>query len=490
MQEVLVVIQEKFNKAKEEVNSELAVFAADLIGILEKNAEAHPEWKETIEDLLVLAQRCSDLKPSEFWVLCEGIVQDLDDQRQELPVGTLKQLHTRMLFTLTRCTRLLQFHKESGLAEDEHLIGLHHSRILYSADKQVPLGTRRHGENFYFEMSSKVTSENKSCNQEQHGLSWKSTYEKKSCNQEQWKSSQVIQTTGVSQLSTDVETAKKFGLSVNRNRKASWRSPSSPAEKNLKEVRQGKDEIYDKGDSLKTLNSRRESSEAYQLANKCPVYPPAKELLQQSSLLPKLQNKVSWGCWGEQQNTYVENSIICRICEEEIPTSYVEDHSRICTIAYRCDQNGLSVNERLIRIAEILEKFVESYSPKELLNAMESPNAVKISKPIAGGEDVFSPRGSDWSHRGSEDMLDCLPDADSSVFVDDLKGLPPIFCKTGSSLKSDQDMATSSAGSMTPRSPLSTPSMTQMDLLLAGRGAFFENEDLQQVFVLLDLTIT
>lgn len=476
MQEVLVVIQEKFNKAKEEVNSELAVFAADLIGILEKNVEAHPEWKETIEDLLVLSQRCSDLKPSEFWVLCEGIVQDLDDQRQELPVGTLKQLHTRMLFTLTRCTRLLQFHKESGLAEDEHLIGLHHFRILYSADKQVPLGTRRHGENFYFEMSSKITSENKSCNQEQHGLSWKS--------------SKVIQTTGVSQLSADVETAKKFGMSVSRNRKASWKSPSSPANKNLKEVRQGKDEIYDKGDSLKTLNSRRESSEADQLAIKCPVYPPAKELLQQSSLLPKLQNKVSWGCWGEQQNTYVENSIICRICEEEIPTSYVEDHSRICMIAYRCDQNGLSVNERLIRTAEILEKIVESYSPKELQNAMESPNAVKISKPSAGGEDVFSPRGSDWSHRGSEDMLDCLPDADSSVFVDDLKGLPSIFCKTSTSQKSDQDLATSSAGSMTPRSPLSTPSMTQMDLLLAGRGAFFEHEDLQQVFVLLHLTIT
>lgn len=476
MQEVLVVIREKFDKAKEEVNSELAVFAVELVGILEKNAEVHPEWKETIEDLLVLAQRCSDLKPSEFWVLCEGIVQDLDDQRQELPMGMLKQLHTRMLFTLTRCTRLLQFHKESGLAEDEHLIGLLQSRNLHSADKQVPLGTRRHLEIFDTEMSSKITTRRKSYGQERHGLSWKRE--------------QVIQATYVSPLPADVETAKKFELSASRNSKASWKGLSSPTEKSLKEVRQVKDETYDKGDYLKTLKDNKERSDADQLAIKGPEYPPAKELLQQSSTLPKLQLKFSV-YWGEQHNVCEENSIICRICEEEIPTSYVEDHSRICTIAYRCDQKGLSVNERLIRIAETLEKMVNSYSAKELLNAMESPDALKISKPSAAQEfDAFSPRHSDWSHGGSEDTLDCLPEADSSVFVDDLKGLPSFLCKTNSSQKSDQDMATSSAGCMTPRSPLLTPSVTKMDLLCAGRGVFFEHEDLPQVFVLVDLIIS
>jgi hypothetical protein len=35
-------------------------------------------------------------------------VQDLDDHRQELSMGVLKKLYTRMLFILTRCTRLLQ----------------------------------------------------------------------------------------------------------------------------------------------------------------------------------------------------------------------------------------------------------------------------------------------------------------------------------------------------------------------------------------------
>uniref|UniRef100_A0A7C8Z2L6 IREH1/IRE-like N-terminal domain-containing protein n=1 Tax=Opuntia streptacantha TaxID=393608 RepID=A0A7C8Z2L6_OPUST len=118
LEEVLVMIRGKFEKAKEEVDSDLAIFAADLVGVLEKNAESHPEWQEAIEDLLILARSCAMTSPNEFWLQCEGIAQDLDDRRQELPQGTLKQLHTRMLFILTRCTRLLQFHKESGFAEE------------------------------------------------------------------------------------------------------------------------------------------------------------------------------------------------------------------------------------------------------------------------------------------------------------------------------------------------------------------------------------
>ncbi|PHU15340.1 putative serine/threonine protein kinase IREH1 [Capsicum chinense] len=127
LEEVLTMIRAKFDKAKEEVDNDLHVFAVDLVGVLEKNAETHPDWQETIEDLLVLARRCAMTSPGEFWLQCEGIVQELDDRRQELPMGTLKQLHTRMLFILTRCTRLLQFLKESGFVEDEPLFQLRQS---------------------------------------------------------------------------------------------------------------------------------------------------------------------------------------------------------------------------------------------------------------------------------------------------------------------------------------------------------------------------
>ncbi|WZZ61816.1 hypothetical protein YC2023_061923 [Brassica napus] len=61
------------------------------------------------------------ITPGDFWLHCKGIVRDLDDRRQELPPGVLKQLHTQMLFILTRCTRLLQFHK-SWEEEEQSLI--------------------------------------------------------------------------------------------------------------------------------------------------------------------------------------------------------------------------------------------------------------------------------------------------------------------------------------------------------------------------------
>ncbi|CAN6859416.1 unnamed protein product [Brassica oleracea] len=77
-----------------------------------------------LEDLLIEARLCATMPAGEFWVKCEGIVQKLDDKRQELPMGGLKQAHNRLLFILTRCNRLVQFRKESGYVE-EHILKMH-----------------------------------------------------------------------------------------------------------------------------------------------------------------------------------------------------------------------------------------------------------------------------------------------------------------------------------------------------------------------------
>ncbi|KAF8398958.1 hypothetical protein HHK36_014823 [Tetracentron sinense] len=474
LEEVLVVIRAKFDKAKEEVNSDLAIFAGDLCGLLEKNAENYPEWQEIIEDLLILARRCDVMSPGEFWLQCEGIVQDLDDRRQELPMGMLKQLHTRMLFILTRCTRLLQFHKESGLAEDEHVLGLRQSRVLHSAFKGVPTGTGRDEKSFCAARGSKSASTRKSYSQEQHGLEWKRDHV----------------TQPVNFLSfPDTEPPKDLDSPASRDQMSSWKKLPSSAGKIQKEAIPVKDELFDsKVESLQIINNRRGSSYTDLSAIKPPELPPAKESPGHSSVPSKHQHKVSWGYWGDQQNLSDDNSIICRICEEEVPTSHVEEHSRICAIADRCDQKGLSVNERLIRIAETLEKMMESFSQKDMQNAVGSPDVAKISNSSVTEEsDALSPKLSDWSRRGSEDMLDCLPEADNSVFVDDLKGLPSMSCKTRFGPKSDQGMTTSSAGSMTPRSPLMTPRTSQIDLLLAGKGAYSEHEEIPQMNELADI---
>uniref|UniRef100_A0A0E0FE66 non-specific serine/threonine protein kinase n=1 Tax=Oryza meridionalis TaxID=40149 RepID=A0A0E0FE66_9ORYZ len=41
-------------------------------------------------------ERCAEMSPEELWVKCECIVQGLDDRRQELTAGVLKQAHTRL----------------------------------------------------------------------------------------------------------------------------------------------------------------------------------------------------------------------------------------------------------------------------------------------------------------------------------------------------------------------------------------------------------
>ncbi|KAF3437833.1 hypothetical protein FNV43_RR20589 [Rhamnella rubrinervis] len=467
LEEILVVIRAKFDKAKEEVNSDLAIFAADLVGILEKNADTHPEWQETIEDLLVLARSCAMTSSGEFWLQCEGIVQELDDRRQELPPGMLKQLHTRMLFILTRCTRLLQFHKETGMAEDEH-VQLRQSRILHSAEKQIPPSVGRDVKNSTAAKASKAASARKSYSQEQRGIDWKRDH--------------TLQPENLLLPPAD-DTSKNLMSPGGRDRMASWKKLPSPGEKSMKEPVQLKEQNEGKVENPKMLN-RRATSDG-DLAAVKPSEPHAKDSHEQSS---KHHQKVSWGHWGDLQNVSDENSIICRICEEEVPTSNVEDHSRICAIADRCDQNGSSVNERLLRISETLEKMMEAFTQKDIQHVVGSPDVAKVSNSSLTEEsDVISPKLSDWSRRGSEDMLDCFPEADNYAFMEDLKGLPSMSCKTRFGPKSDQGMTTSSAGSMTPRSPLLTPRTSQIDLLLAGKGAYFEQNDLPQMNELADI---
>ncbi|KAE9600223.1 hypothetical protein Lal_00045381 [Lupinus albus] len=466
LQEILVVIKAKFDKAKEEVNSDLAVFAADLVGILEKNADIHPDWQETIEDMLILARRCSMTSSGEFWLQCEGIVQDLDDRRQEHPPGMLKQLHTRMLFILTRCTRLLQFHKESGLAEDEHVFNLHQSRVLHSAERGIPPGLGRDAKSSSAARAFK-TSTKKAYSQEQSStLGWKKD---------------VVQPKKLSLPAAD-ETSKHMKSPSGRNRMASWKKFPSPSGKRPKEALHLKDQNNGRVEPSKTPNNNRCISDVDLFAAKPSEVVPIKDFRDNGS---KHQRKVSWGYWGDQQKNNEESSIICRICEEEVPTSHLEDHSRTCAVADRCDRKGLSVNERLVRIAETLEKIMESCTQKDTQQIVGSPDVAKVSNSSMTEEsDILSPKLSDWSHRGSDDMLDCFPESDNSVCMD---GLSLMSCQTRFGPKSDQGMTTSSGGSMTPRSPLMTPRTSQIDLLLTGKGAYSEHDDLPQMNDLADI---
>jgi serine/threonine protein kinase len=474
LQEVLGAIRARFDKAKEEVNSDLAIFAGDLVEILEKTAEAHPEWKESLEDLLVLARQCDMMSPGEFWLQCEGIVQDLDDRRQELPMGVLKQLHTRLLFILTRCTRLLQFHKEHGLDEDGNISRFHPQctgashveKPTTNKNEKTPTTT---GKEFKQSLTPRFFSE------EQKFYDWEGR-------------EKAIHPLSTAARPSETDTTKNSDSFTTRDRISSWKklpSAGDTTQKRNTAVKEISSEV--KPDSIRMSDKRQTQSDGNLANAKALEHPLPKESSIQSSVSSKHQHRISWGYWGDQQNLAEETyAMICRICEEEVPTSHLEEHLRICTIADRCDLKGLSVDERLRRISETLEKIMELYTPKSS-QAMGggSPDVGKAcNMSVTEESEGPSPKLSDWSRRGSEDMLDYLPEIDG---MDESRGLATMSCKTRFGPKSEQGMATSSAGSMTPRSPLTTPRTCQIDMLLAEKTSFCEYEDLPQINELVDI---
>ncbi|CAF2218580.1 probable serine/threonine protein kinase IRE3 isoform X1 [Brassica napus] len=460
VEEILNLIRTKFDKAKEEVNLDLGVFAGDLIEISEEYAESHPEWEVTIYDLLILAQKCTKSTSGEFWLQCEGIVQELDDRRQELPPGVLKKLHTRMLFILTRCTRLLQFHKESWGQEEE---ALRQSRVLHSADKRAPTGEVRDRKGLNTATALKIPSTKKAYSQEQRGLNWKDDFVNRP-----------------SPLSSPYnETSNDSESLVNMDRMSSWKKLPSPAPKGVKESTVSKEQTDSKTEPPKVATSDDMA------VSKAPDCSP-KKLSHEH--MTKHRHNISWGYWGDQSYIPEESSIICRICEEDVPTTHVEDHSIVCALADKYDQKGLSVDDRLVAVAVTLDKITEAFIQKDSLAAVESPDGMKISKASLTGEsDVLSPKLSDWSRRGSEDMLDCFPEADNSAFMDDMRCFTSLSCRTRFGPKSDQGMTASSGGSMTPRSPIPTPRSDPVELFLGGKGTFHDLDDIPQMTELADI---
>ncbi|RLN39792.1 hypothetical protein C2845_PM01G30590 [Panicum miliaceum] len=151
---------------------------------------------------------------------------------------------------------------------------------------------------------------------------------------------------------------------------------------------------------------------------------------------------------SDQPNVCEEGSIMCRICEEYVPTHWVEDHSRVCAVADRCDQKGFSIDERLIRVAETLEKMVESYSLADYPSAVGSNGAKVSNSSINEESNGPSSKLSDWSRRGSANMPDWLTVSKRLITLlrshDDKINLAPVTC----------EIPRSSAGCMDPRSPL------------------------------------
>ncbi|KAK7854882.1 putative serine/threonine protein kinase ire [Quercus suber] len=241
---------------------------------------------------------------------------------------------------------------------------------------------------------------------------------------------------------------KKLPGAAGKNKKGydALESPSMPGELQIKdEKKTGGEEGIENLDTL-------------------PCHP------EQSEASAGLQRVNLW----DQQNVAYEDLMICRICEVEIPTVHVEQHSQICTIADRCDLKGLTVNERLERVAETLERILESWTAKSTPRSTDSPRgSFEVARePTLSThylDDMSPNKPNSLACLVSEGVVDCVPDADNNLVID------------------DRCAKASSGGTLTPRSPLLTPRTSQIELLLNGWSALSEHENYQQINKLLDI---
>jgi hypothetical protein len=350
-EEFIGAIKTKFIRLKEEVDSELGVFAGDLVGVLNRSADEeeedqqHKEWRVTLEDLLVVAQKCAEMIPEEFWVKCEGIVQALDDRRQELATagGVLKQAHTRILFILTRCTRLLQFRKELGgygysdYDRHQHVLGLHQLSDLGLYPFQA-------GDGGSTDLGRRSTS---SLTELKERLIRRRMLEQKHL---------TLDFAGRHFLA---ESGDSPG-SGSGGKISSWKKLPSPAEKNQHKNTEVKEDKIAPTKKAITRN-KIDVDEIVERIDAASIHPDGLASLGDSAIKIEISPEYP----GAQQ-IIVDGKprMICRICDFEIPMSCAEGHFIVCTLADRCDSKGLSTDKRLQRVAEVLERVLACFETK------------------------------------------------------------------------------------------------------------------------------
>lgn len=427
-EDIMMVIKSKFKLLKKEVNAELGVYAGDLVGILDNASVERPEWKEPLEDLLVISQKCAEMSVDEFWVKCEGIVQNLDDRRQELPMGTLKQVHTRLLFILTRCTRLLQFQKEGAYGDDEHVLGLHQFSDLGFYPDQTDSGQALKNQITAKEIKEKIM---RAKIQERR-----------------------LNLSNLNQHSTgDAESPGS------RDRISSWKKLPSAVERNLKKGEEERDA------SLATNMTSLGRLEKAMLGVDENVVLKASEKLSKISARTVIQGAMP------EKVPDSKTVMICRICDFEIPTMHAEGHFKVCTIADRCDSNGLSVDERLLRVTESLEKLLDQCKPKD-------SEAVERHGHSSHLEKFHEQISSTYNDQSSTDEGERLS------FTTSLSD----FAVLNSSASSrGPGILVFSSESKCPQSPLVTPRTSQLNLLLTDKISFPEFENFRQIQSLLNI---
>lgn len=180
------------------------------------------------------------------------------------------------------------------------------------------------------------------------------------------------------------------------------------------------------------------------------------------------------------------DSVICRICEEEVTLSHLEPHSYICAYADKCEINCLDVDERLLKLEEILEQIIDSRSSNSF-----HPQAGGLENPVLQKSGVASegcsPKVNEWRNKGVEGMFEDLHEMDTA-FIDESNTFP-INLKSHVGAKFCHHGTSSSTGSITSVSSTNTPRTSHFDSYWLERHSP-EQEDLQLVSFLFPLCLS
>ncbi|KAH6765050.1 Protein kinase superfamily protein [Perilla frutescens var. frutescens] len=410
LKELLGSLRSRFDAAKKVVNIELGSFSREMLEILQKVEILTPDEYKMAEELFVLAQHCIDMTSLDFRTKCETIVQDLTAKRQTCQTELVKLLFTRILFIMTRCTRLLHFEKDSW-----------------------PVNERSIGK--FRECLERVPSVD---------MNW-------------------VVNKGFVESETCDDAKQKFpGKDHTCNTSSEIKSiTKEPADKHDPEVIKSSMLVQQK-------KSQNAFADFFDSGH-------TDDMFQMESIN------------GEKGNYSDESSlVICRICEELVPAIHLEPHSYICAFADKCVLKHSDVNERLLKIAELLEHLLELrnssnqeiYINPEILRVRTTNSTVTI--------EGNSPKGSEWRSKGMDGMLEDLHEMDTAC-IEDSHIANLVNLKSHLLNKVNQYGSPSSNGSMTSTSSANSPRAGNFDAFWLDQNNLSEQEDMQQINDLADI---
>ncbi|XP_016467982.1 putative serine/threonine protein kinase IRE4 [Nicotiana tabacum] len=421
LKELIGSLRLRFDAAKEAVNTELGGFLQEVVEIVQKNEKNDSlplDGQKMAGELVVLAQDCIKMTCLEFRSKCEAIVQDLTMKRQECQMGLLKWLLTRMLFILTRCTRLLYFAKDSEPVDETSL-----AKLKECLNRIPSIKTD-------WVLKRGISDSEAGC---------------------------TLNTKAAGKCSSEEEKTSKFSSHTH----------------------QQKSEFLLDG-SVTTLEKDPMFIEPTSSFINHP------DIQSNMKSLNHISDRISGELKNECRQQYSDDSlVICRICEELVPTIHLEPHSYICAYAEKCDSKSLDVDERLLKFAELLDQLVESRNLGFHATSEIQENS-KVKNANSGNtSEGYSPNMGEWRSKGIDGMFEDLHEMDTAS-IEDSPLAAFVNLKSHLGAKFNHCGPPSSTGSMTSVSSTNTPRAVNFDFWLE-HSNLSELEDVQQMADLADI---